>query len=84
MTWRKAGYAEGSLRALHDRGVSSAGGGVSALRLALVGALDRLSGSQIPLSVNVSRLLDDTLDYLNGEGYIYATIDDDHFKALDI
>ena len=64
MTWRKAGYAEESLRALHDRGVSSAGGGVSALRLALVGALDRLSGSQIPLSVNVSRLLDDTLDYL--------------------
>ena len=25
----------------------------------------------------------DALDYLNGEGYIYSTIDDDHFKAID-
>ena len=63
-TWRKAGHVEESLRALRDRaGHLPGGGGASALRLALVGALDSLQGSQIPLSVNVSRLLDDTLDY---------------------
>ena len=65
VTWRKAGHGEESLRALRDRGGGHlpGGGGASALRLALVGALDSMQGSQIPLSVNVSRLLDDTLDY---------------------
>ena len=63
-TWRKAGHGEESLGALRDRRGPLPGGGASALRLSLVGALDSLQGSQIPLSVNVSRLLDDTLDYL--------------------
>ena len=27
--------------------------------------------------------VDDALDYLSGEGHIYSTIDDDHFKAID-
>ena len=27
--------------------------------------------------------VDAALDYLSGEGHIYSTIDDDHFKALD-
>lgn len=27
--------------------------------------------------------VNDALDYLSGEGHIYSTIDDDHFKAID-
>ena len=27
--------------------------------------------------------VEDALDFLGGEGLIYSTIDDDHFKALD-
>ena len=27
--------------------------------------------------------IDSALDFLSGEGHIYSTIDDDHFKAID-
>ena len=27
--------------------------------------------------------MDSALDFLSGEGHIYSTIDDDHFKAID-
>ena len=27
--------------------------------------------------------LDDALDYLSGEGHIYSTTDEDHFKTTD-
>ncbi len=27
--------------------------------------------------------IDSSLDFLSGEGHIYSTIDDDHFKAID-
>jgi replication factor A2 len=27
--------------------------------------------------------VNDALDFLSGEGHIYSTIDDDHFKAID-
>ena len=45
--------------------------------------LDRYKMMQT-LSDNISRMdLDDALDFLRDEGHIYATIDDDHFKATD-
>lgn len=37
----------------------------------------QLSGKMNKKEVN------DALDYLSGEGHIYSTIDDDHFKAID-
>ena len=65
-TWRNAGHGEESLRRLllrererHLPAVAPA----AMLRLALVGALDRLQGAEIPLSVSIGRLLDDTVDY---------------------
>ena len=27
--------------------------------------------------------LDSALDFLSGEGHVYSTVDDDHFKAID-
>lgn len=65
-TWRNAGHGEESLRTLllpDGDGHSPAAASASALRLTLVGALDRLQGAQIPLSVSIGRLLDDTVDY---------------------
>jgi len=38
---------------------------------------EQLNGKMSKKEVN------DALDYLSGEGHIYSTIDDDHFKAID-
>ena len=45
-----------------------------------------LQRHQIALVLNgkmSKKEVDDALDYLSGEGHIYSTIDDDHFKAID-
>ena len=45
--------------------------------IALCQVAQQLNGKMSKKEVN------DALDYLSGEGHIYSTIDDDHFKALD-
>jgi hypothetical protein len=60
LTWRMSGHDEDSLRAIFARENPNS---PAHLRLAFVKALSNVSGSQIPLSVSVGQLLDDTVDY---------------------
>jgi hypothetical protein len=65
LTWRKAGQNEQTLSSLYE---SQKPATQSHLRLTLVKALDILQGGQIPMSVNVSRLLDDTVSFFMDSG----------------